>query len=361
MNDQHRYLIQKYFDNEKTVTTTTVGSMNLTLTGSLAANATTATLTVAWAYPTGTQLVNFSNSDQRTVLFTNGSAAISWVGGLSSTATTAISSVGFQGYNIPANISKLKNDTVNVGQLKFVPAPIMTRAEWDLINFLPYNSDIPNYYFIYNGQLLLWPIPSTTGNIITFNYKSRVPDFSTAFLFSSTAGAAFSAGSSTFDYQVGSLSAITAGSTAITGVSTSWNTTGKYPLNVDVTPYNLYLTINAPSGDGIWYPISKFTSDTALVLGLPIVSTSSATTAANGYSIGQLPLLSEDFADMIVYGALKTYFSTIVEKPDKFKLFQEMYSERLALLEEYAGTKTVNVDLGASPQLSNPNLYFYSS
>ena len=181
MSDQHRYLIQKYFDNERSVTTTTVGSSLLTLTGSLSAGATSATLSASWGtLPTGSQLVNFSDGEQRTVLFTTGSTAISWQVGLINNVTSAITTLGFQAYNIPANISKVKNDTVNVGQLRFVPAPVMTRAEWDLLNFLPYNSDIPNMFFIYNGQLLLYPIPSTTGNVITFNYKTRVPDLSFA-------------------------------------------------------------------------------------------------------------------------------------------------------------------------------------
>lgn len=342
ISDQHRYLLQKYFDNERTVTTTTVGSMDLTLTGAPALGATSATLTVAWAYPTGSQLVNFSDQEQRTVLFTNGSTAISWTGGLTgSTVTTAISSVGYQAYNIPANISKIKNNTVNVGQLKFVPAPIMSRAEWDLINFLPYNSDIPNYYFIYNSQLLLWPIPSTTGNIITFNYKARVPDLSFT------------------DYSTGTLSGITAGSTSITGVGSAWATTGAYPLNVDLSYFNLYLNITPPSGDGIWYPISQFTSTTALTLALPIVNAPSSTAAA--YTIGQVPLLSEDFHDMLVYGALMVYFSSVKKDPEQFKLFQTMYTERLALLEDYAGTKQIMVDLGAQPQMSNPNLYPFSN
>lgn len=335
MSDQHRYLIQKYFDNERTVTTTTVGSALLTLTGSLLAGATTATLTVAWTHPTGSQLVNFSDQEQRTVLFTNGSAAISWSGGLTGAVTSAISTYGFQAYNIPANISKIKNDTINVGQLRFVPAPIQTRGEWDLINFLPYNSDIPNYYFIYNGQLLIWPIPSTTGNIITFNYKARVPDLNIA------------------DYSTGTLSGIVAGSTSITGVGTTWSSVA--PLNTDLSYLNIQIRITPPSGDGIWYPVSMFTSDTTLVLGVPIVIAPSAT--ATAYTIGQLPLLSEDFHDMLVYGAMMTYNSSVKKDAEQFKLFEVMYKERLALLEDYAGTKSVNVDLGAQPLLTNPNLF----
>ena len=72
-----------------------------------------------------------------------------------------------------------------------------------------------------------------------------------------------------------------------------------------------------------------------------------------------MPILSEDFHDMIAYGACMTYFETIVSKPDKLKAMETLYKQRLDLLEDYAGTKSVNVDLGAAPQFSNPNLYPY--
>lgn len=344
VNDQHRYLIQKYFDNERSFQTSTVGGMDLTLTGAPATSATSATLTAVWAYPTVTQLVNFSNSDQRSVLFTNGSAALSWSVGLSSAATVDISSVGVQAYSIPANISKIKNDTISVGQLKYQPAPVMTRQEWDLINFLPYTSDIPNYFFIYNGKLEIFPIPSTTGNIIEFNYKTRVADLS------------FS------DYSTGTLAAAgaVAGSTSITGLATLWNTSGAFPLNTDIGYYNLCIRINPPYGDGLWYPISRFNSDTSLTLALPIVNAPNIT-AATTYTIGQIPILSEDFHDMLVYGALKIYFSSIVKDVDKYKEFDAEYNRRLMLLEDYAGTKSFNVDLQSEPQQVNPNLFLYAN
>lgn len=344
INDQHRYLIQKYFDNERTVTTSTVGGMSLTLTGTLAINAVSATLTASWSYPTVTQLVNFSGGQQRSVLFTNGSTAITWAVGLTATATTAITTVGVQAYTIPANISKLKNDTINVGQLKYQPTQVMTRAEWDMINFLPYTSDIPNYYFIYNGKLEIFPIPSTTGNIITFNYKTRVADLSFA------------------DYSTGTLAAagMVAGSTAVTGLATSWSATGLYPTATDLNYHNLNIKANPPYGDGIWYPISKFNTDTSLTLSSPVVNAPNITSATT-YTIGQIPILSEDFHDMLVYGALKVYFNTIVSDPNKFKEFDALYQERLLLLEDYAGTKAVNVDLEAEPQAVNPNLFLYAN
>lgn len=344
INDQHRYLLQKYFDNERTVTTSTVGGQSLTLTGSLSVGATSGTLTSAWAYPTCTQLVNFSSSEQRSVLFTNNSTSITWQVALNETATIAISTVGVQDYTIPANISKIKNDTINVGQLKYQPTPVMTRQEWDLINFLPYTSDIPNYFYIYNGKLSIFPIPSTTGNVITFNYKTRVADLT------------FS------DYSTGTIasSGAVAGSTSVTGLATSWNTTGHYPLNTDISYYNLYIKFDPPYGDGIWYPISQFNSDTSLTLATPVVNAPNITSSTT-YTIGQMPLLSEDFADMLVYGSLMIYFNSIVKDPDQYKLYKDLYNDRLELLKDYAGTKSVNVDLESEPAPINPNLFMFSN
>ena len=193
----------------------------------------------------------------------------------------------------------------------------------------------------YAVSLVTNSIPSTTGNVITFNYKTRVADLTFA------------------DYSTGNITGATIGSTAITGTTTSWSATGKYPTGVDVTFYNLYLRIDPPNGDGIWYQIQKFNSDTSLTLVLPIISAPNIT-ASTTYTIGQMPLLSEDFHDMIVYGALKTYFGTIVKDGEKFKEMSALYQERMELLKDYAGTKSVNVDLEDEPNPVNPNLFIFA-
>ena len=342
VNNQHRYLLQRYFDNERTVTFSTVGSMSLTLTGAPSVGAKSATLTAVWNYITCNQLVTFSDGEQQSALFTNGSAAISWQVGLNNAVTTAIKTVGVQYYNIPADVSKIKNETINIGQLKYQPVPIQSRQEWDRINFLPYNSDIPNYTFIYNGTIGIFPIPSTTGNIVTFNYKCRVPDMSFQ------------------DYSTGNVTTMTAGSTAVVGTGTTWNTVGGFPININVSYWNLFLRVNPPYGDGVWYPISQFNSDTSLTLGLPVVNAPNIT-ASSTYTIGQLPLLQEDFHDCIVYGALKVYYTTIVKDPDSFSKYDELYKERMELMKEYLGTKSVSVDLEDVPQQINPNLFIYSN
>lgn len=339
-NDQHRYLLQKYFDNEKTVTITTIGGQSLTLTGALSIGDKTATLTAVWTLPTCSQYLTFSSGEQRMTTFINGSATVTWSDGLLKAATTAVKSVGVQDYSIPANVSKIKDNTINVGQLKFHPKPVMTIQEWNSINFLPYTSDIPNYFFLYNGKFSVFPIPSTTGNILTFNYKSRVIDMSYA------------------DYSVGTLGTMTVGSTTVTGTSTLWTV---FPQNVDISSQNLYFRANVSTGgDGTWYPIVKFNSGISLTLGLPVISAPSITSVTT-YTIGQMPLLSEDFHDMITYGALRVYYSSIVSDSGKFKEFDALYKEKLALLAEYAGTKTVNVDLESEPQQVNPNLFIYNN
>lgn len=339
-DDQHRYLIQKYFDNERTYTTVTIGAQTLTLTGTLALGAITATLNTAWTSITCQQLVNFSNGNQRTVTFTQGSTIISWQTGLTATATATITTVGVQAYPIPANVSKIKNDTITVGQLVYTPAPIQSIQEWTMLNALPYTSDIPAYFYIYNNQVNFFPIPSTSGNIISFNYKARVPNLSYA------------------DYAIGTITGAV-GSNVITGSSTSWNVTGNFSINTDLTFANLYFKAVPPRGDGLWYPIQRFTSDTNLILNQAIIQAPAITSPAS-YIIGQFPLLQEDFHDMIVYGALMVYFGTIKKDTDQFKLFETLYTNKLTLLEAYAGTKSVNVDLGPQPLNSNPNLFIYA-
>jgi hypothetical protein len=343
INDQHRYLIQKYFDNERSATTQTIGSSTLTATGTISSGATSATLSSSWTYPSATEFCTFSNGQLLPVNFVNGSTAITWQTGLSSDCTATISFLGFQSYPIPANISKIKNNTISVGLQRFVPTEIKTRTDWDRVNYLPYNSDIPNYFFIYGNTLKIFPIPSTTGNILTFNYKTRVPDMTYA------------------DYTTGHLSTMSVGSIAVTGTGTSWNTSGGYPLNTDLTSFNLFLRADpSTGGDGIWYQIQSFQSDTALTLINPVINAPHITTSTT-YTIGQIPLLQEDFQDMLVYGALVNYYSNIVENPQKKAANEREYEKRLVLLEEYAGTKTaLSVDLGQAVQQVNPNLFPYS-
>lgn len=331
-------------------------------------------------------------------------------------SSTALTVQGQQYYNVPANYSKMKDVTVTVGQLKYTLTEVFTREEWDKVNAMPYTSSIPVYFFVYNNtQTGIWPIPSdgstsipymalsgtftvgdtvtsggvtgtiltittttattgtlviavpassyggtafpssgtitdstsgatatissatvTSGDTITYNYKIRVPDLTFA------------------DYTTGSVT-MTSGSPTVTGSGSSWLT--NYITSTGSTVnLNLYLQPTAPKGDNNWYQVSSIASDTSLTLA-NIYPTTQTTQSAVSYTIGQMPLLLEDFQDLLVYWALIRYFSTIQKDMEKASQFEGMYKEGEERLALYCGTKSVNVNLGRRINLLNPNLF----
>jgi hypothetical protein len=338
LNDQHRYLLLKYFDSERTFTMLTIGPQSLTLTGTLAIGATTGTLSAVWPSISCQQLVVMSPTDQRTVFFTQGSATIRWQSPLTAVTTTTINAIGVQAYPLPANVSKIKNTTITVGQLVYTPAPVQSIQEWTKLNALPYTSNIPAYFYIYNNQLNFWPIPSSSGLVITLNCQINVADMT--YEDYTTPGTIASGG-------------MVVGSNAVVGSSTTW----AYPTGVDLTFANLFLTATPPQGDGLPYQIQSFTSTTALTLIKPVVNVPTPT-GGGTMLIGQYPLLSPDFHDTIVYGALRVYFMSIVKDPDRYSLYNNIFNEKLDLMKFYLATKQVSVDLGDQPVPMNPNIFY---
>ena len=341
LNQEHRYLLLRYFDNERSFTMTTVGPQTLTLTtATLAAGSTSATLTATWTYPSCQQLVVFGDGEQRTVFFTQGSAGITWQSATTAAQTTAsISCVGVQSYRMPANISKLKTASITIGQLVYIAYPVNSVQEWVKVNALPYTAAYPAYFFLYNDELQFWPIPSATGQIITLYAQINTPDLS----YPDVPGTIASAG-------------MTVNSNIITATGTPF---ANFPLNVDLTFTNLQLVAAPPNGDGLNYQIQNFTSSSSATLIKPVVYSPSQT-GTGTFTVGQYPLLDGDFHDAIVYGALRTYFSSIVKDTDKSSYFGGLYNERLNRMAYYLSNKQTNVDLGATPLPRNPNLFLYA-
>ncbi len=337
MNIEHRYLLQKYFSNETTYSITTVGTQELTTTGSLSIGDVSATLSTAWPYQTTKVQVTFSSGEFRSAMVIGGSTSLTWDAPLIDTATTAIS-VGVQFYPLPPNYSKLKSLTITVGNLQWTPKEVFTTEEWNQLNVFPYYADIPNNFFIYPGgdhgaQVGIWPIPSTTGNVITFSYKFRVPDLSLA------------------DYTTAGSLSVTTKTTAVTGSGTSFVPT------TNISNESRWIQFAQPKGDNLWYQITSVDSTTALTLYQPYQGITVSAAAAGTYTIGQMPLLMEDFHDMLIWKALTYYFSSIVDNPTKYKEFKESYDTKLSLLAEYSGSNTVNVNLRGKINTINPNAY----
>lgn len=336
MNVEHRYLLQKYFSNETSFSISTVGSQTLSATGALSPGATSATLTAPWGYHTTSAYVSFTSGDTFQVQFTRNSTAITWPVGLSAAATSVLAVGGLQFYPAPPNYSKMKSVTITNGNLKWTIPEILSREEWDELNVFPYYASIPDNYFIYPGgdhgvQVGIWPIPSTTGNVLTCNYKFRIPDLSIA------------------DYTTPGTVAVANGATTVTGTSTALAVTTNPQLE------SRWIQFSQPLGDNLWYQIDQVTSTTNVNLYVPYQGITIASSSA--YTIGQMPLLMEDFHDMILLRALVIYFTSIVDNKGKREEFQRLYDAKLELLSEYAGSTSVHVNLGRRAPMLNPNLF----
>lgn len=339
MNIEHRYLLQKYFSNETTYSITTVGTQSLTTTATLSVGATSATLSSAWAFQTTKVQVTFSSGEFRLARVIGGSTSLTWDAPLIDTATTAIS-VGVQFYPLPPNYSKLKSLTITVGNLQWTPTEVFTTEEWNQLNVFPYFSDIPNNFFIYPGgdhgaQVGIWPIPSTTGNVITFSYKFRVPDLSLA------------------DYTTPGTVSVTTKTTAVTGALM----TTTFVPTTNISNESRWIQFAQPKGDNLWYQITSVDSVSGLTLYQPYQGITVSAAAAGTYTIGQMPLLMEDFHDMLLWRALTYYYTSIVNDPKRRAEYKNDYDEKLALLAAYAGTNTVNVNLRGKINTINPNAY----
>lgn len=321
---------------------------------------------------------------------------------------------GQQFYPLPYNYSKLKTGTLTIGNLKWTPKEILSRVDWDNLNTqINYPGNIPNNFYIWNNQFGLWPVPSSSGMLIGFNYQIRVPDLtftdytagtvsatntggvtSTTNLFggsttyTTSTGVATTGGSGTgctvnttctngvvtsiavnaagAGYQIGDIVFISGGdstanftvnnisqSATITGSGTAWMTNfitaAGSCLNL-----NLWIRLTAPTGDNNWYQISSMADDTHLTLVNPYQG---ETCSGATYTIGQMPLLLEDFQNIIVCQPLITYFSTIQPNEAKASEFKQVRKEGIEMMDKYVGTKSLNVNLASKSLGENPNLY----
>jgi hypothetical protein len=233
---------------------------------------------------------------------------------------------GTQFYDLPYNIKTLINVYISVGDIRYQLTEAPTRSFWDSMNFVPYTSDIPQYYFIYNKQIGVFPTPASSANPITINYKMRLRDLSQA------------------DYTVGTVT-LTNGSSTVTGSGTTF-----VP---DMAGRWIYAT--PPTGDGNWYEIETYNSATSLTL----VNQYQGTTAAGITTlIGEMPILAEDYQDLPVYRACSVYFTTRVPDPPRAELFDKLYNEGMARLDAEFGSKSWSVAITPNDsEVINPNLF----
>lgn len=231
-----------------------------------------------------------------------------------------------QEYDLPYNIKTIINVYISVGNIRYQLTECPTRQFWDSLNFVPYTSDIPQYYYIFNKKINVFPTPASSANPITIQYKIRLRDLSQA------------------DYATGTVT-LTGGSSVVTGSGTTFT--------ADMVGRWIYAT--PPTGDGNWYEIGTYTSDT--VLGL-VNQYQGLTASGITTLIGEMPILPEDYQDLPIYRACSIYFTTRVPDPTRATTFQQLYDQGYAKLDGEFGSKSFSVAITPTDsEVINPNLF----
>lgn len=243
---------------------------------------------------------------------------------------TTVASV--QGVNLPYDCDLVREIAVipTGSTIRYTPKLAPTARYWDELNLTPFTSNIPEWYFVRAGQILLWPTPTSSGNTIYVTQKTRVIDLQFA------------------DYTTGNIVSVASGATTVTGSGTTWTSqmVGRY---IQITPSV------ANTGDGVWYEIASVTSSTILELvraygGNSIVAGSSA------YTIGQMPLLPEAFHDTIWRLAAGTYWTKEVDERGP-AFIADANADLKILIGSYSSPTTDMVlDSGQDFDILNPNL-----
>ncbi len=344
---------------------------------------------------------------------------------------------GQQFYNLPAQLDKFINITVLIGNVLWQPHECSSRQFWDALNVIQFYQDYPYYYFIYSGQVGLWPTPTSSGDVITINYKSRIVDLTMPDVTNTTSGQTISAqngsnkvttsGSVFVNWMaqsvnsgavLGEITGLVSGTTAYysnlgdtqvtiedgtevnftdvggyTGITAG--TTPYYVGNVTTTTFSLYTdqglsnivtlsgsgtakfqvffsetanpagsstmlqipfsSSNSTSGDNQWYPISQVISGTTAYLSQAYQG---QTVSGANFTIGQVPLLMEDYQDLPLYRAAMIYYTSRVPDANRATIYKNLYDEGIRKLDDMFTNKSSSVVLSDMDQpMVNPNLY----
>jgi len=247
--------------------------------------------------------------------------------------TTTVANQQF--YNLPPQVKKLINVTVFIGSTLWQPKECPSREYWDYLNTITFQQDYPSFFFVFNGQVGLWPVPASSSNTITMNYKIRTIDLSMADVTNTTASTTVSVTTNT--------TTVTAGASAFK----AWMAGQWIRIPHSVT--------DSANGDNQWYQINSITS--ATVLELKNKYTGSTVTAGN-FTIGEVPLLPEDYQDLPLFRMGYIYYTTRFPDATKAKLYENLYDRGEAALNDEFGSKTTSIVLPDTQQpIWNPNLY----
>ena len=247
---------------------------------------------------------------------------------------TVLTDSANQFVTIPQYIDRVSSLYVTVGTYRYSPRECPSREQWDRLNMTSVSSDIPTWWYVYDGKVGLYPKPSSSSNTITINSKQSAKDLTVA------------------DYTTGSIVTMVNGSPTVTGTGTTFTASmvGRW---LRITETNA-----ANGGDGFWYQILSYTSATVITLVRNYAGTA-ITAGTASYTISQCSLMPEQYQDLPIYGALRTYFTSVAPDNSKAQLYAGMYQSLLKEMEADYSMKNQScvISDGDDYYQSNPNLF----
>lgn len=231
---------------------------------------------------------------------------------------------------IPQYIDRVSSLYVTVGSYNYTPTEVSSKGQWDRLNQTTFTSDIPTRWYMYNGKLGMFPRPSTASNVVTISSKRLAKDLTVA------------------DYTTGSIVTAVNGSATITGTGTTFTASmvGRW---LRITESD-----TADKGDGFWYKIQSYTSGTVITLERPYQGTA-ITTGSAAYTISLCSLLPEQYQDLPIYGALRTYFTSVDPNAQKAQLYEGMYQNMYKTMEGDYSVKNQSVVIDSGDDYDQPN------
>lgn len=231
---------------------------------------------------------------------------------------------------LPYDVDMIESVFVEIGSTRYTPKPCPSREVWDQLHESTSSGDEPEYWFVYNGEIGLWPTAATSDNTISMNCKVIPRDLNIADITNVTIAT-----------LANNTTALTVSSGLTTQMAGFW-----------IRPT---FSTTANTGDGRWYELSSVTNATTATLVRKYGGTSIAAGTAVCV-IGQMPLLPEAYQPLPEIYAAYRYWAK--EKDSRAGAFKTELLEGVAALErEYSSGDLSMIidDLGDDP-IINPNL-----
>lgn len=234
-----------------------------------------------------------------------------------------------QDYLLPVDYDKIKSVNMEVNGIGYEVTEIVSVVEFNALNYrgTAETSDYASFYHIKRTgnitKLQLWPTPTQNDLSVNIVFTRKAKDLRFE------------------DYTTGTVS-FSNNSKTVTGSGTSWATT------------------NARSGmyiflDGVAYEIDTVNSTTSITL---VLNYEGITLSGQTYKIGDVPIIPEEFADILVIGADLDYFRKRQEA-SQITIYKKEFIELEDRLLEYSnkGKSTNYVFTPPKQIIPSPNFY----